>query len=175
VLRNLLLLRQLARPMRFKLMVNAVIQPGRVQDARDVLDWANDVGIGFCPVPVNIGPRVDGALHRDPEYAALVECILARKRAGYAISGSLRMNRRSAPEPCRNTLKTDHDGHSLLPRQRDRSIGYGFSDVEALWGMPAALTTFYIRPIMAQLQWAQNHDRHLGWAIIRQPARRQLQ
>jgi molybdenum cofactor biosynthesis enzyme MoaA len=48
VVRNLLLLRRLAGPMRFKLMVNTVIQPGASEHARDVLDFANDLGIWFC-------------------------------------------------------------------------------------------------------------------------------
>lgn len=120
VIRNLLLLRELAREMRVKLMVNTVIQPGKVRHARDVLDLANDLGLWFCPVPMNVGPAMSGELQRDPEYRALKELILERKRAGYRITGSLRMNRRmldGEPLTCRNTLKPhiDFDGHLFWP------------------------------------------------------------
>jgi len=120
VLRNLLLLRELAHETRVKLMVNTVIQPGRVQHARDVLDLANDLGIWFCPVPMNIGPNVSRELRGDPEYRALADLILERKRAGYRITGSLRMNRRmlhGEPLTCRNTLKphVDFDGCVYWP------------------------------------------------------------
>ncbi len=112
VLRNLLLVRALAEEMDLKLMVNTVIQPGRIEHARDVLDFADDMGLWFCPVPVNVGPRVSGGLQADPAYRDLVELILARKRAGRRISGSLRMNERllrSAPLQCRNSLKPHID------------------------------------------------------------------
>ena len=56
VMLALLMLRELADEMGVKLLVNTVIQPGHIQDARDVLDLANDLGIWFTPVPMNIGP-----------------------------------------------------------------------------------------------------------------------
>lgn len=120
VLRNLLVLRELAEQMRVKLMVNTVIQPGRVRHAREVLDFANDMGIWFTPVPVNLGPRVDATLLAEPAYRALAALILARKRAGYRITGSERMNQRllhAEPMRCRNTLKphVDYDGRLLWP------------------------------------------------------------
>ncbi|HMR76277.1 MAG TPA: radical SAM protein, partial [Polyangiaceae bacterium] len=106
VIRNLLALRLLAPTLGFKLMVNTVIQPGLIPEARAVLDFAADMGIVFCPVPMNTGPRLDARVRRDPEYAALVETILERKRSGQKIAGSLRMNQRllsGAPLQCRNT------------------------------------------------------------------------
>lgn len=120
VVRNLLVLRELAEEMRFKLMVNCVIRPGHADEARAVLDLVNDLGIWFCAVPQNEGPRVHGALHDDAGYQALVETILERKRQGFRITGSLRMNDRllrSAPLSCRNTLKphVDYDGHLIWP------------------------------------------------------------
>jgi MoaA/NifB/PqqE/SkfB family radical SAM enzyme len=120
VMRNLLLLRELAGSMRIKLMVNTVIQPGKVGLARDVLDLACDLGIWFAPVPMNTGPSIAGRLLDDPEYQALTEEILGRKRAGHRITGSLRMNQRllgAHPLHCRNTLKphVDHDGTLAWP------------------------------------------------------------
>lgn len=101
VYRNLLL-RELAGPMRFKLLVNSVIEPGRVEEARAVLDFANDLGITFCPVPMNVGPRIHPELHQDPAYRDFTATLLQRKRQGHLIAGSLRMNERlltSAPKP----------------------------------------------------------------------------
>lgn len=120
VIRNLLLLRELADGARVKLMVNTVIQPGLIDEARAVLDLTEDLGIGFCPVPRNVGPRIDAELLADPDYPAFVEHLLARKAAGARITGSLRMNRRllsAAPLDCKNTLKphVDHDGRLAWP------------------------------------------------------------
>lgn len=120
VVQNLLVLRELADEMQFKLMVNCVIRPGHAAEARAVLDLVNDLGIWFCAVPQNEGPRVHGALREDAEYAELVETILDRKRRGYRITGSLRMNERllrSEPLSCRNTLKphVDYDGSLVWP------------------------------------------------------------
>lgn len=120
VIRNLLMLRELRDEMGFKLMVNCVIQPGHTDEARAVLDFANDMGIHFCQVPVNVGPVVDGHLLTDPGYAELAETILERKKARYKISGSLRMNRRllyAEPLNCRNTIKPhiDYDGNLVWP------------------------------------------------------------
>ena len=66
VLRNLLVLRELAAEMRVKLMVNTVIQPGLVGEARAVLDLAEDLGVWFCPVPRNAGARIDPAVLAAP-------------------------------------------------------------------------------------------------------------
>jgi len=120
VLRNLLLLRELADEMHVKLMVNCVIRPGHIQEARAVLDLTNDLGIWFCPVPQNVGPRVHDALHQSAEYADLVQTILERKREGLRVTGSLRLLERllrSSELTCRNTLKPhiDYDGSLVWP------------------------------------------------------------
>ena len=163
-------LAKLAGPLRFRLMVNCVIQPGRVADARAVLDFARDLGIGFAPVPVNVGPTVDGSLADDPEYAALVSLILARKREGQVIAGSERMLLRllrSAPLTCRNSLKphVDHDGRLFWPCKASVDVEpvtlavRDFADVDALW----AHATEAIDPrgfsarCGAACNWAQNY------------------
>lgn len=145
VVRNLLLLRELSGPMRFKLMVNTVIQPGSAAHASDVLDLANDLGIWFCPVPMNTGPAVDPRLHDDPGYVVLGQRILRRKDQGYPISGSPRMLRRllwSQAFTCRNTLKPhiDHDGSLFWPCKASVNVEprrlrvLDFDDVESLYG-----------------------------------------
>lgn len=120
VIRNLLLLRELADAMRFKLHISTVIQPGYVDEASDLLDFANDLGIHFLPVPVNVGPSIDPTIKDDNAYKELAGKILERKRAGYPITGSLRLNRRmlfSEPLNCRTTLKpqVDFDGKMFWP------------------------------------------------------------
>ncbi|MBZ0272825.1 radical SAM protein [bacterium] len=144
VIRNLLILRELAGPYRFKLAVNCVIQPGAIEHARDVLDLACDLGIWFSPVPMNVGPRVSGALKDDAGYRDLADLILERKAQGFRVNGSMRMNRRLlAGEPlnCRNTLKphVDFDGNLFWPCKSTvnveplRANVLDFDDVDALW------------------------------------------
>ncbi len=120
VLRNILLLRELAGEMRFELMISTVIQPNAIRHACDVLNWSNDLGICFCPMPKNVGPTIDRSLLHDEDYRRLVALILDRKRAGYRIAGSLRMNERlltAEKLECRNTLKPhiDHNGNLFWP------------------------------------------------------------
>lgn len=134
VVRNLLMLRHLAEKFQFKLLVNTVIEPGKVDQAKDVLDFVNDMGIWFCPVPMNVGPRIHPALPTDPAYRRLSDIILARKRAGYRITGSSRMNERllrSAKLNCRNTLKPhiDFDGRVGWPCKSAVNVPAQFVDV----------------------------------------------
>lgn len=136
VLRNLFVLRELAAEQRVKLMVNTVIQPGLVAEARRVLDLATELGIWFCPVPRNVGAGIDPALLADPEYHAFVAELLRRKRAGARISGSLRMNQRllSADRlECRNALKPhlDHDGRLPWPCKSSVNVAPEWIDVLA--------------------------------------------
>jgi MoaA/NifB/PqqE/SkfB family radical SAM enzyme len=174
VVRNLLILRELASPLQFKLMVNAVIQPGRTSWAKAVLDFANDAGICFCPVPMNVGPTVSGDLASDPDYDDLVETILARKREGYPIAGSTRLNRRllrSAPFQCRNTLKPhiDYDGRLFWPCKSSVNVEpatvrvLDFDHVDALYAHASRLVepTRFHGPAKnqcgANCNWAQNY------------------
>ncbi|MBI2058950.1 MAG: radical SAM protein [Nitrospirae bacterium] len=174
VLRNLLLLRELAEPMNFKLMVNTVIQPGHLQEAGAVLDFANDLGITFCPVPMNIGPTINAALKGDGEYLALADRILERKQQGYPITGSLRMNRRllhSEPLNCRNTVKPhiDFDGRLVWPCKATVNVKpeyinvLDFKDVDTLYDYAASKvnpTKFHgpaCNQCGANCNWAQNY------------------
>lgn len=174
VVRNLLLMRELAPAMGVKLMVNTVIQPGHVREAANVLDLANDLGIWFAPVPMNVGPRVNHVLHEDPDYRALRRRILERKRKGYRITGSLRMNRRllhSEPLTCRNTLKPhiDYDGKLVWPCKSTWNVEPAYVDVLAFDHVDAlyAHASRKIEPTRfhgpaanqcgASCNWAQNY------------------
>ena len=174
VIRNLLLLRALSEPLRFKLMVNAVIAPDAVDDARAVLDLSHDLGIWFCPVPRNVGARVDPALKDHAGYRALAATILERKRRGQRIAGSLRMNERllgSAPLRCRNTLKPhiDHDGRLFWPCKASVNVPpirldvLRHPDVASLWAEgrrqrdPAGFHGPGPRQCGGDCNWAQNY------------------
>jgi MoaA/NifB/PqqE/SkfB family radical SAM enzyme len=174
VLKNLLLLREISAEMRIKLMVNCVIQPGKIRHARDVLDFCNDLGIWFCPVPMNRGPRIAPGLGEDPGYRALCDLILARKRDGYRVTGSLRLNRRllgAAPLACRNTLKphVDHDGFLYWPCKASVNVPparidvLAFDDLASLWSHATRLIepTRFHGPARnqcgADCNWAQNY------------------
>lgn len=174
VLRNVLLLRRLAGPLRFKLMVNCVIEPDRIDEARAVLDFANDLGIWFAPVPVNVGPRIAAGLVDNPDYQRLVATILERKQAGARIVGSSRMLRRlltAAPLDCRNVLKPhlDFDGKLAWPCKASVNVApemidaLAFDDVDALWAAARARvepTNFHgpgKNQCGADCNWAQNY------------------
>lgn len=175
VIRNLLLLRRLAGPMRFKLMVNTVIQPGAVEHARDVLDFANDLGVWFCPVPMNTGPIVHPGLATDRHFADLAALILQRKAQAYPISGSPRMLRRllqSEPLVCRNTLKphVDYDGRLFWPCKASVNVDperidvLQFDGVESLYRFAVGRidpTGFHgpsAHQCGANCNWAQNYS-----------------
>lgn len=149
VIRNLLLLYELCGAMRVRLMVSTVVRPGAVDQARDVLDWCNDLGICFCPMPVNVGPTIEPALLTDPAYRAFVALVLDRKREGCRIAGSLRMNERmltAQPLDCRNTLKPhiDYDGRLFWPCKAAVGVApltidvLDFPDVAAIYRHGAA-------------------------------------
>jgi len=120
VLTNLILLWNLQKLVRFKLVVNTVIMPETISEARSVLDFANDLGIWFVPVPVNIGHHAEQSLFQNSEYLSLVNLILERKKQGYKIVGSTRLLEMlllGKPYQCFTTLKPhiDFDGHILWP------------------------------------------------------------
>ncbi len=188
VLRNLLLLRELAEEMNVKLMVNTVIQPGAVQHAREVLDLVNDLGIWFCPVPMNVGPRIHPDLLEDPEYRALAELILERKRAGHRVAGSRRLNQRllrAAPIECRNTLKphVDHDGRLFWPCKACVNIGpemvrvLDFDNLDAMYAHasgridPTRFCGPAINQCGAACNWAQNYSTDAYAFGLRHPVR----
>jgi pyruvate-formate lyase-activating enzyme len=188
VVRNILLLRELADAMRIELMISTVIQPGAIHHARDVLDWSNDLGLCFCPMPVNIGPTIDRTLLDDEEYRDLVALILDRKRAGYRIAGSVRMNERMLSAQtleCRNTLKphVDFNGNLFWPCKASVDIQpleinvLDFDDVDAIYEFASKriCSTGFQQRCGARCNWSQNYTtdayafglRH-PWSIARE-------
>ncbi len=105
---NLLLLKELRKHVKFKLVVNTVITRETVDEASAVLDLACDLDVWFVPVPVNHMHEPDRALLEDPGYRALVERILRRKKEGRRIIGSSRLLERlltCEPYECLTALK----------------------------------------------------------------------
>jgi hypothetical protein len=120
VMVNILALRRLQSRVRFKLMVNTVITPETIGEADAILDWANDLGIWYSPVPMNCGANVNDKLTAMPEYRALCAKIMRRKKEGYKILGSKRLLENllnSSPIVCRPSLKphVDIDGSLIWP------------------------------------------------------------
>jgi MoaA/NifB/PqqE/SkfB family radical SAM enzyme len=170
VLRNLLLVRELAAEQRVKLMINTVIQPGLVDHARDVLELAGELGVWFAPVPMNVGPRIAPGLLDDPAYRALAAEIVGRRRAGRLITGSARLNERllsAATLECRNTLKphVDHDGRLFWPCKGSVAVEparvqvLDFAHVDDLWAHASRLVepTGFQKRCGAACNWAQNY------------------
>jgi MoaA/NifB/PqqE/SkfB family radical SAM enzyme len=175
VIRNLLMLRELSAEMGFRLMVNTVIQPGNVQHAKDALDFANDMGIYVCSVPMNEGAVINDELAIDPEYTRFGETLLERKREGLPISGSLRLNQRlfsSAPLNCRNTVKPhiDFDGTLVWPCKAAVNVKpeyvnvLDFDNVDDLYAHASSVVdpTRFHGPAKNQCggncNWAQNYS-----------------
>jgi MoaA/NifB/PqqE/SkfB family radical SAM enzyme len=124
---NIMALRRLQEKVRFKLMVNTVITPGNVGEARAILDWANDMDIWYSPVPMNSGPGINPELEGDPGYTALCDRIVARKKAGYKILGSSRLIEglvRGRDIKCFPSLipHVDGDGYTYWPCKTSSSI-----------------------------------------------------
>jgi len=127
VLTNVITLRKLQDLVNFKLVVNAVVMPDTISEASAVLDWANDLGIWFVPVPVNEAASAERRLFSSPEYQAFAAKVVARKKQGYKLIGSERLLEMlvfGKPYKCFTTLKPhiDFDGHILWPCKATTNI-----------------------------------------------------
>jgi len=135
VLVNLLMLRELRKVVDFKLVVNTVIGEDTVEDAGDVLDFANDLGdVWFAPVPINYhGKKSEGTfsfkqdmINRD-DYQALASKILTRKKQARLIIGSyhiLEMLLYVQDYHCLPTLRphVDPDGRIAWPCRAPKNV-----------------------------------------------------
>jgi hypothetical protein len=121
-------------------------------------------------MPVNVGPTIQQSLLRDPDYFDLVDLILSRKRAGYPIAGSERMNRRmltSHALQCRNTLKPhiDFDGRLFWPCKASVTVEpvmintLDYEDVESLYEHASSLIdpTDFQERCGARCNWSQHY------------------
>jgi MoaA/NifB/PqqE/SkfB family radical SAM enzyme len=127
VLTNVITLLKLSKLVKFKLVVNTVIMPETLAEAGAVLDWANDLGIWFVPVPVNEAAHAERKLFTNPKYLELARTIVERKKQGYKLIGSeklLEMLVFGKPYQCFTTLKPhiDFDGHIIWPCKATTNI-----------------------------------------------------
>jgi len=105
---NLLMMRELNKTTNFKLVVNTVITPDSIDEARSVLDLACDLDIWFVPVPVNFKHSPNRELLDNPGYRELAREILEQKRRGRKIIGSKRLLKQllfAEPYTCLTALK----------------------------------------------------------------------
>jgi MoaA/NifB/PqqE/SkfB family radical SAM enzyme len=90
VLENLSRLRDLRRRgERFGVVVNTVIHAGNVEDVYPLLDYCWENGFGFAPLPHVAGYYPSPGLEGNPSYRALFSHLIALKRRGYPIEGTL--------------------------------------------------------------------------------------
>jgi MoaA/NifB/PqqE/SkfB family radical SAM enzyme len=127
VIVNILALRRLQEKVRFKLIVNTVITPQTVAEADSILDWTNDLGIWYSPVPMNSGPGINEELKSNPDYRALCDKIVSRKKQGYKILGSRRLIEslvRGKKIKCFPSLipHVDGDGYTYWPCKTASSL-----------------------------------------------------
>jgi hypothetical protein len=121
-------------------------------------------------MPVNIGPTIDRSLLDDDGYRDLVALILDRKRAGYRIAGSRRMNERmlfAETLQCRNTLKphVDFNGKLFWPCKASVDVlpleidVLDFDDVGAIYdyGSRHIDPTGFQQRCGARCNWSQNY------------------
>ena len=109
VITNILLMKELQKVVKFKIILNTVILPETIEEAKAVLDFSNDLGVWFVPVPVNFKEKADQNLLENKKYIELANLILTRKKEGHKIIGSeqfLDMLLFNKPYQCINTLKT---------------------------------------------------------------------
>lgn len=88
VIINILALAKLSKIAGFKLFLNAVIQPGRVDDARDVLRFCEELDSWFAFAPMNDAAGLSDELACDPAYTALANDLIERSRRGAKMVGA---------------------------------------------------------------------------------------
>ncbi len=144
VIVNTLALAALSRRMGFKVVVNCVIQPGLIDEARAVFDFSQDIGCTFACLPMNTGPEIAGGLRDDPEYLTLAREIIGRAARGARVAGGPRIIESllfSEPRRCLPTtfVHVDPDGTVIWPCKPAVRVGphhvqaLGKSNLDQIW------------------------------------------
>lgn len=89
ILRNVDRLIEERRRRGFRLYFNVCITPDNVADVHDVIDFALERRVGFTPLPEVVGVHPREGLRDNDAYRGLVDRIVALKRAGADILGTL--------------------------------------------------------------------------------------
>ncbi|MFH1220365.1 MAG: radical SAM protein [Candidatus Eisenbacteria bacterium] len=72
----------------YRLKVHAVILPGKIDYAEEVLEFCLDRNIPICFSPLQVDYRAHDSLQGDPAYTIFVDRLIDLKRRGKRISGS---------------------------------------------------------------------------------------
>jgi MoaA/NifB/PqqE/SkfB family radical SAM enzyme len=104
----------------FTCAVTCVVMPGEVDDARRVMEFCFEIGAEFSIQHLTEERVRSPALKRDADFKALVDEMIAAKRAGHPVSGSelyLRCVRDQLPFNCTPTAvpHIDHCGRLSFP------------------------------------------------------------
>lgn len=174
VMINLLMMRELKKKVKFKLSLNTVITPETIEEARSVLDLANDLDVWFVPVPVNYKHEPNRELLDNPDYRNLAELIFHRKKQGYKIIGSVKFLERllaARPYRCLTALKPHvwSNGEICWPCRASANVepvnisllDYGSFDKAYEAGRKYVNPDFFHGPGQSQCggqcAWAQNY------------------
>jgi MoaA/NifB/PqqE/SkfB family radical SAM enzyme len=79
----------LARRAGFGFSVSCVARPEQLADAREVMHFCFEHGIAYTVMPQSVGPYPHPRLLDNPEYVALIDDVIAEKRRGQPVYGSL--------------------------------------------------------------------------------------
>lgn len=74
---------------RFEIVISSVATPDNLPDLHDVFRFAAERGFRHAVCPVLRGTTPDPALAGDPRYRELFDFLIAQKRAGFAVNGSV--------------------------------------------------------------------------------------
>jgi len=104
----------------FVLTITCVVTPGRVDDARRVMEFCFEIGAEFSIQHLTEERVRSPALMQDPDFPAFVQEMVGAKRAGLPVSGSelyLRVVRDRIPYYCTPTAvpHIDHQGRLSFP------------------------------------------------------------
>jgi len=120
VKRNILLAAEMkkARKLSYEIVVNSVIMPDTIPDARAVFTWAQEQGFYWTPMPHVIDYKPNPALVGNPEYTRLIDDVIQAKRNGarvYSNMEALRIIRDFQRFECYPTCRPVINPDGFLP------------------------------------------------------------
>jgi MoaA/NifB/PqqE/SkfB family radical SAM enzyme len=74
---------------RYEIVISSVATPDNLPDLHDVSRFAAERGLRHAVCPVLRGVKPDPALSSDPRYRALFDFLIAQKRRGFPVNGSM--------------------------------------------------------------------------------------
>lgn len=178
----------------YRMIVNCVLTPEALPGARDLLEFCVENGllVSFSPQAVRNWPRYD--LLVSAEYKAFLSQLIAQKRRGAPILGSMRylqMVRRFLPYSCYPTvvprvmpngdlaypcrpIEKEQGSHGGRPCNllEVRSWEEALHIAAAAYGVPPRMCTSCFQQCYAEPSLQQAHPLSLLWEFLRYPATR---